>query len=144
MKNIQLLSCVLFTSIALHGMEERLQRLANANALLEVQQNNQLIPQKQENNTWETIDCSVAAKTLKTDGDNDLKTRLEEYKKADFAPKDMEHINSMCLQITGKPDRLIYNNGYGIEDDQKNGFLHIAVRKADLAIVTWLLNNKCW
>jgi len=108
-----------------------------------MEQNNQLIPHKQENNTWETIDCSVAAKTLETDGNNYLKNRLEEYKKADFAPKDMEHINSMCLQITEKPNPLVYN-GHNIHDDQKNGFLHIAVRKADLAIVSWFLDNKCW
>ena len=128
MKNVQLFFCILFISIALHGME----------------QNNQLTNQKQENNPWKAIDCSIAQKALESDCNNYLKNRLEEYKKVDFAPKDMEHINFICTQITGRPNILIYNNGHGIKDDKKNGFLHIAIHKADLAIVTWLLDNKCW
>lgn len=118
MKNIQLFSCLLFTMITTQCMNEK--------------------------NAWQKIDCSITTSALETDCQNYLKNRLEEYKKTNFTPQDMEEINFIAAQITGRKNILTYNNGHGIRDNEQNTFFHIAIRKADLPIVTWLLNNKCW
>lgn len=96
-----------------------------------------------QNNSWKAIDCSIKANTLESTCNSYCKNRLEEYKKIDFTPQDMEHINFIGSQITGRSNVLYYNNGHDIQDSERNGFLHIAIRKADLAIVTWLLSNGC-
>ena len=107
-----------------------------------MEQNNQ-IAESAKDNPWKTFDYSHVEKTLTNDALNYFKNRLEEYKKTDFTIQDMEHVNYMSVQLTGKPNLLIYNS-HSIKDDKNNTFLHIAIRKADLAVATWFLKNKCW
>lgn len=104
-----------------------------------MEQNNQIV---QKDNPWKKIDCSAITKTLEKDGITYLENRLEEYKKADFDPHHMDHIKSRYVHITGKPNNFMC--GYEVKDKEKNSFLHIAVQKPDLAIVTWLMNNQGW
>jgi hypothetical protein len=108
-----------------------------------MEQNKQVV-QNSKDNPWKSINCSLVEKTLKDDTFNYFKNRLEEYKKTDFTVEDIQRIHGMSMQLAGKPNILIHDNCYKIIDNERNGFLHIAMRKGDIAIATWLLKNKCW
>jgi hypothetical protein len=110
MKNMQLLSCLFFATIATHCMES-------------------------STNPWKKIDCNAVEKSLNNDYHNYLKNRLEAYKTTDFTQQDMSNLQTMGNFITGKPDtHLLYNH---IRDEQGDSFITIAVKKPDLPIVNW-------
>lgn len=127
MMNRSLFLCALLTNCTMQCMEP----------------NNQIIPEKQKDNPWKLIKYDNVENTLKADAITYLKNRLEEYKKVSFTPQYMEEINARALQISGKPNLLTCNNGHNIMDKENNKFLHIAVHKSDVAIVTWLMNHNC-
>ncbi len=118
MKHIQLFSCLLFTAIATHCMEN--------------QQNNQ---QAAPENPWKAINCQAIEKNLNDDYDSYLKQRLEDYKTNDFTQQTMTDLQTMGNFITGKQNiGLPYNH---IRDKQGDSFITIAVKKRDVPIVNW-------
>ncbi len=120
MKRTQLFSCLLFTAITTHCMEDK--------------------PQKQElANPWKAIDCQVIEKSLTDDYHNYLKNRLEEYKKVDFTPENMIHLISTGIFITGdKYIGLPYNV---IRDENNDTFHNIAVKQQNLPVINYCVKG---
>ena len=116
MKNIQILSSLLFASITTHCMEDN-----------------------KKINPWQNIDYKKIETSFRNDYKNYLKEHLEDYKTHDFTPQKMDYILSMGNLMTG------YNcvaDLHCTKDQEQSGFLQHAIKKIDLPVVQWLITHE--
>lgn len=119
MKHTSLFSIACLTSMMLHASEEN----------------------KQIQFWHHDSSYNAVSQALLTDYEQYVKNRLTEYKKTDFTVQDMNAIKEMCTTFTGNPTafkRVICANG---KDEEDNTFTHIAIKKVDTEIFTWLMHS---
>jgi hypothetical protein len=122
MKNIPLLSYVLFASITIHCMEQK----------------KQITTTNQPSQSWQNIDISVVTQSLHNNYKNYLKTGLEKYKNNDDV--DLEQLVTQSNFMIGQSNGIEFFKQ--THDEDHNFFMHIAVLKRDLPAMRYLLTKN--
>lgn len=116
MKNIQLLSCLLLSSVTLHSMEF--------------------------STSFSNESDGDAKEIIKNDFKKYLGNRLTEYKKTPFSYDDMQDIKNTYAKMTNKENlsflsKCLHRDVY---DEEGNTFAHIVVKHRDLKMTEWVID----
>lgn len=85
------------------------------------------------------IDYKIIHRLLRDDYQRHAINRLIEYNKKDTL--DMSQLIEDGTRITGTPDAIEQLLHPNIKDENDNRFIHIAIQKADINLIEWLLNQ---